>query len=155
VSIPVVFDTMVLLQSAARPSRTHATFQAIKDRRVTLALSLELLAEVKDVLSRATVRAKFPALTQQVADVFVRDLIARGRIIEPVANRFTWLSHPDDDHLFNLAIATDAEYLVTWEGRLLNLPGGPDTGAWSHFKRLAPKLHIVTPGQFAGIIYPK
>jgi predicted nucleic acid-binding protein len=60
VSVSVVYDTMVFVQEAARPWRTHATFQAVHDKRVTLAMSPELLAEIQDVLNRLSRRNNSP-----------------------------------------------------------------------------------------------
>ena len=101
-SVPVVYDTMVFLQAAARPERTHASFRAVLDDRVKLHLSPELLAEVQDVLNRDTIRAKFPALTPQVVNMFIAEVLAHGTMLDPVPHSFNWQQHPDDNHLFDL-----------------------------------------------------
>jgi predicted nucleic acid-binding protein len=67
----VVYDTMIFLQAAVRPGRVHRTFQAVADGTVTLCVSNDLLKEVRDVLTRDTVRAKFPALTTEAVDAFL------------------------------------------------------------------------------------
>jgi len=151
VSIPVVYDTMVFLQAASRPERTHATFQAIRDGRVTLTVSAEILAEVQDVLNREEVHAKFPALTPEAVGVFIADVLAHATLIDPVARVFTWPQHPDDDHLINAAIAANARHLVTWETRLLKL-GTDNTAAAKLLRQLAPNLTIITPRQLADAI---
>ena len=153
-SISVVYDTMLFFQAASRPHRISATWQAIQDRRITLSVSLELLAEIKDVLSRPEYRAKFPALTAVAVDAFIADISAKATIVQPVPHAFTWSEHPDDDHVFNLAICAQAEYLVTWEKRILKLPGGVSPAAIS-LQRLAPRLQIVNPEHFAQVIYPR
>jgi predicted nucleic acid-binding protein len=61
---------------------------------------------------------------------------------------FTWPQHPDDDHLFNLAIACKAELLVTWETRILRL-GADTTPDAERLRTLAPQLLILTPRQLA------
>src|SRR3954465_1061077 len=106
---------MVFLQSAVRPDRTHATLRAARDGRVTLCISAALVAEVRDVLSRPTVTARFPALTPQRLTQFLDEINLIATTIAPVPPAFTWPHHPDDDHLFNLAIAAQAQHLVTWE----------------------------------------
>jgi predicted nucleic acid-binding protein len=93
VSITVVYDTMVFLQEASRPERTHATFQAVRDQRVNVAISPALLAEIRDVLRRDAVRARFPALTPEVADLFVADVLARGAMFDHVPRAFHWPLH--------------------------------------------------------------
>jgi putative PIN family toxin of toxin-antitoxin system len=148
VSDRVVYDTMVLLQGAARPGRIHATLQAIRQGRLTLCLSGALLVEVEDVLNRATVREKFPALTPAVAKAFIDDLLAHGTVFVTTPHLFTWPQHPDDDHSLNLAIVAKAKYLVTWEKRIIKL-GMDATPAAKLFRKLVPDLKIVSPKTLA------
>lgn len=147
-SVPVVYDTMVFLQMAARPERVHATFRAVQEKRVNLALSPALLAEVQDVLNRKNVQAKFPALTPDAVEIFVADVMSHGTIFDPIPNQFTWPEHPDDDHLFNLTIHVQAQYLVTWETRILKLATTSSEAAKA-LQQLAPQLRIITPTEFA------
>lgn len=153
-SIPVVYDTMIFLQMAARPARVHATYQAILEKRVALALSPALLAEVHDVLNRPNVRAKFPALTSAAVDVFLADLISHGTLAQAIPDRFTWPEHPDDDHLFNLAIHAQARFLVTWETRILKFASDQSEAA-GNLRRLAPQLQMVTPIEFVKAVFLK
>lgn len=88
-SIAAVYDTMIFLQEAARPQRTHTIFQAIRDGRVSLILTAEILAEVRDVLNRDSVRRKFPALTPEAVTTFIVDLLARATFIDQVPKVFT------------------------------------------------------------------
>jgi putative PIN family toxin of toxin-antitoxin system len=148
VSVRVVYDTMVFLQAATRPDRTHATFQLIKDGRATLCVSPALLLDVEGVLKRDNVRAKFPALTSEAVTAFITEVLTQSTMFDPIPFVFTWPHHPDDDHLFNLAIHARAGFLVTWETRILNL--ATDTApAAGLLARLAPDLAIVTPKQLA------
>lgn len=147
----VVYDTMVFLQSAVRMARPHATFSAVRNGRVILYTSSELMAEIRDVLSRHSVIAKFPALTPQRLAQFLDEINLLATNIDPVPRTFTWPDHPDDDHLFNLAIASQADYLVTWESRILALASKTDPAA-SELRRLAPALSIVTPAHLAAIV---
>jgi putative PIN family toxin of toxin-antitoxin system len=153
VSVPVVYDTMVFLQAASRPQRTHTLFQAIYDERVSLHISAALLAEIRDVFMRPRVRAKFPALTDYAVHAFIADVLAHARLVDPVPSAFTWPHHPDDDHLFNAAIAARARYLVTWETRILKL-GTESTPIAKQLRHLAPHLAIVTPRELAGVLFP-
>lgn len=150
-SIPVVYDTMLFLQAAVQPLRVHRTFQAVQEGLVSLCLSAELLAEVRDVLTRGKVREKFPALTPEVVDIFIGETVALATMFDP-PSVFTWPVDPGDDHIFNLAIHARAEYLVTWETRMLKLANELSEAAES-LRRLAPKLQIVNPEQFAEALY--
>ncbi|HZZ44313.1 MAG TPA: hypothetical protein VFE58_15370 [Tepidisphaeraceae bacterium] len=64
---------------------------------------------------------------------------------------FTWPQHPDDDHLFNLAIEANVTHLVTWETRILNL-ATDSTPSAILLRRLAPNLSIITPKQLAELL---
>jgi putative PIN family toxin of toxin-antitoxin system len=151
VSLRAVYDTMLFLQAAARPQRVHATIQAVRDGRVTLCLSRELLAEVADVLNRDAIRQRFPGLTNEAVNAFIADMLLTGVLYDPVPRVFTLPRHPDDDHIFNLAIHARADYLLTWETRLLGLLS--ETSPESDLlRRFAPQLQILTPAAFARVI---
>jgi putative PIN family toxin of toxin-antitoxin system len=151
VSTPVVYDTMLFLQAAVQPIRVHRTFQAVQEGLVRLCLSAELLAEVRDVLTRTKVRKKFPALTPEAVDAFISETAAMATMFDP-PSVFTWPVDPGDDHVFNLAIHARAEYLVTWETRMLKLANEMSEAAAS-LRRLAPDLQIVNPEQFAQALH--
>jgi predicted nucleic acid-binding protein len=118
---------------------------------VRLCLSAPLLAEVRDVLTRAEVRAKFPALVPEAVDAFIEDIAGLASLYDAVPAIFTWPAHPDDDHLFDLAIHAQARYLVTSETRILNLATA-STPAAQTLRQLAPDLAILDPKSFAELI---
>ena len=62
-AIHVVYDCMIFLQAAARPERLHGTMRLLREKRVTLCMSPDVVAEVRDVLTR-------PELTE--GDVAIR-----------------------------------------------------------------------------------
>lgn len=142
---------MLFLQAAVQPSRVHRSFQAVREGRVALCVSSELVSEVYDVLTRPRVRDKFPALTPEAVDSFISEIGATATLFDPVPSVFTFPVDPDDDHIFNLAIHVRAEYLVTWERRMLKLvEESSETGV--ALRRLAPQLKIVNPEQFAQVV---
>lgn len=150
-SRPVVYDTMLFLQAAVQPIRVHRTFRAVQEGLVRLCLSAELLAEMRDVLTRGKVRKKFPALTPEAVDAFISETATLATMFDP-PRVFTWPVDPGDDHVFDLAIHARAEYLVTWETRMLKLTNEKSEAAES-LRRLAPGLQIVNPEQFAQALY--
>ncbi len=151
-SIPcVIYDTMVTLQAAVHPERKYATIEAVEDKRLTLCTSPELVAELRDVLTRPSLASKFPALTPQRIAVFLDSLNLISTSFETVPELFTWPLHPDDDHLFNLAIEAQANYLVTWESRILKLATDTTESA-QLLRHFCPRLSIVTPKQLADLI---
>ena len=150
-SVPAVYDTMLFLQAAVQPVRVHRSIQAVQEGLVTLCLSAELLAEVRDVLTRRKMRQRFPALTPEAVEAFITETAAMAMMFDPVPKQFTWPAHPDDDHIFNLASHAHAEYLVTWETRILKLPLETSESG-SMLRQLAPQLQIVNPEQFAQVL---
>ena len=147
----VVYDTMVFLQAAVHPNRRYATIDAAEEGRVILCTSPDVIAEIRDVLTRPSLAAKFPALTPERVGQFLDSVSAMATPFSAVPAVFTWPQHPEDDHLFNLAIHTKAEYLVTWETRILKL-AADKTPAADLLRRLAPNLSIVTPKQLAELL---
>jgi putative PIN family toxin of toxin-antitoxin system len=145
VSWRAVYDTMVFFQWAALPaSRQHATIRALYDGSILLCLSQELVDEVLEVLSRPEVRAKAPNLTDERVREVLTAALAHAEWVANVSKEFTWAAHPDDDHLFNLAVAAKADFLVTWEKRIHKLAS--DVTPEAHrLKALAPQLEVVTP----------
>jgi putative PIN family toxin of toxin-antitoxin system len=147
----VVYDTMVFLQAAVHPERRYATFEAIEDKRVTLCTSSETIAEVGIVLLRPALATKFAALTPERVSHFLDLVNAAATSFSNVPRVFTWPHHPDDDHIFNLAIHSKAKYLVTWETRILKL-ATDTTPAADLLRKLAPDLAIITPKQLADLL---
>jgi putative PIN family toxin of toxin-antitoxin system len=146
-----VYDTMVFLQAAINPNRKYTTFEAIESGRIKLCLSNDLIAEIRDVLTRPSLANTFPALTPDRVAQFLDKLGAIATTIADVPQVFTWPQHPDDDHLFNLAIHARANFLVTWETRILKL-ATEATEAATLLRRLAPGLSIVTPKHIADLL---
>ena len=70
-----VFDCMVFLQAAARSSGPAAAcLQAGREGKIELVISSEIIAEIRDVLTRPRTIRKFPSLTVEAVDLFVQDI---------------------------------------------------------------------------------
>lgn len=146
-----VYDAMVFLQWAARPSKDqqHATVTALTSDQVRLCMSPELVAEVRTLLSRAELQTRLPALSpERVGKILAKVIDEYSDWFAIVPKAFSLPRHPKDDHLFNLAIAAEARYLVTWEDRLLRLDKY-DPAAAKQLSRLAPNLQILDPPSFS------
>ena len=66
-----VYDCMLFFRAATRPQRTYTTFRLVDEALVALCMSPEVLAEIRDVLTRPEHRTKFPALTPKAIDAFL------------------------------------------------------------------------------------
>lgn len=139
-SVRAVFDCMIFLQAATNHTGlAFACFQLVDDGRLTLCLSPEILAEVRDVLSRPSIRRKFPHLDGERVDEFLASAEAKGVVLDEVHHVFSYARDPNDEPYINLAIAANAQYLVSRDRDLLDLM------AASAFRGQYPGLTILDP----------
>ena len=118
----VVFDCMVCLQAAAREeSPAAACLRLAENRIIRLFLSRPILREIRDVLSRPEIQARFSELTEETVDSFVERLRKSSALIEPVPRRFDYPRDVDDEAYVNLAIEVEADFLVSRDKDLLDL----------------------------------
>src|SRR5262249_51351817 len=119
-----VFDCMVFVQALANAKGPAcACDELVRSGRLLLSVSPEVISEVGDVLSRPKVRRKLPALTDETVEVFLRDVLGRATMLAEAPEAFRLERDPKDERYINLAVASDASYLVTWDRDLLDLMG--------------------------------
>jgi putative PIN family toxin of toxin-antitoxin system len=139
---------MVFLQGAGRPAGpARACLRLVEEDRVTLCVSAEVLAEVRDVLTRPKMRQKFPALTPEWVEQFVRTVQSKALLVADVAKVFTYSRDPKDERYVNLAVEAGAEYLVSRDKDLLDLMD-PSQAEGADFQRRFPSLLILDPVRF-------
>lgn len=139
---------MLFFQAASRPSRVHGTFRAVLDRRVKLCMSPDVLSEIRDVLTRPEHQIKFPALTPQLVDSFLSQYLRNMHWIESVPHVFDVPRDPKDNPYVDLAVASKASHLVTWNYRHLGYLMQQDTPEGRDFCSRFPSLRIVDPPTF-------
>ena len=144
----VVFDCMVFLQGAARQtSPAKACLDLAEHGFVQLCLSAEIVAEVKDVLTRPEVQSKFPALIPMDVDAFMARLSMAAVHFLNVPAEFHYERDPKDTPYINLALVAQAEYLVTRDTDLLDLMH-ETTEQGRAFRFRYPFLTILDPVAF-------
>jgi putative PIN family toxin of toxin-antitoxin system len=118
--VRVVLDTNVLF--AARVSRSGVPAQLVRlarEGRCELIVSALLLDELSEVLARKKAGLDAAEVAAYVAELgectMVEDPAAPGR----------WSRDPDDDYLVGLALAAEADALVTGDRDLLHLIEAP------------------------------
>jgi putative PIN family toxin of toxin-antitoxin system len=149
-----VFDCMVFLQEAARDTGpAAASLQQVREGLVELFLSPQLVGEVRDVLTRPRTQQKFPDLTPERVEVFLRDVEGMARMLAEVPGVFTYPRDPKDELYVNLALAAGARYLVTWDHDLLDLMN-EQTPEGQDFRGRFPGLIILTPVAFLSALSP-
>jgi putative PIN family toxin of toxin-antitoxin system len=112
-----------------------------------LCLSPEVLAEVTDVLTRPKTQSRFPQLTPERVERFLREVQAKANAFASVPAVFSYPRDPDDEPYLNLALAAGARYLVTWDNDLLDLMD-EQTPEGKEFRRCFPDLIILDPVAF-------
>lgn len=106
-----------------------------------LYVSPAILAEVEDVISRPKIRTKFQQLTDDVVAEFIARIERIAVSVGEVGTAITLPRDPKDEPYLNLAVACQAEYLVSRDRDLL------DEGA-DAIATLLPNLRIVDPVAF-------
>ena len=144
-----VFDTGIFLQATISLAGPAArVLRMFDDNKIILYISNALLIEIKDVLTRPTIRRK----NSSYSDKDINDLLSRqtlkGKLILEPATIFSFERDPNDEHIINLAIESKANYLVSRDKDLLDLSTN------SALLALHPDLVILDPVEFLQRIDP-
>ena len=146
-SLLAVYDCMLFFSAAARPNRFRPLFNLVERRAVTLCLSAEVLAEIRDVLTRPKLIAKYPALTPDAVDAFLARYLRAARWLNDVPEQFVLQRDPKDSKYLNLAIGAGAPDVVTLDRDLLDL-AHPDNSEGKDFRARFPAIQILEPAAF-------
>jgi uncharacterized protein len=144
----VVFDCMIYLQATVSESGPAAALlRLVDDDAFTLFVSNDILAEVRDVLSRPNIRQKNSALTDARVDAFLSRVAEKATLVGDVQQHFTYIRDPKDEKYINLALEVAAAYLVSRDKDLLDLMTSEDEEC-QDFRRRFPSLQIIAPVEF-------
>ena len=115
-----VLDTNVWVSGLLWKGAAHTVIQAVRDGELVCISSPALIAELAEVLSRT----KFATILLR-AQLSRNDLLADMRlmteIMEPAPLPNPVCRDPDDDHVLALALAAQAEFIVSGDDDLLTL----------------------------------
>lgn len=146
---------MVYLQAAVNAEGPAAkVVRAVEDDHLLLFVSDAILAEVRDVLNRPVLRQKFPSLTEERAETLVQFLQVKGNRIINVPETFRYERDPKDEKYVNLALVTDASFLVSHDSDLLDLMD-ERRQAGKAFRTRFPLLRILDPVAMLDILFPR
>jgi len=120
----------------------RACFRLVDEERVTLCVSAPILAEVRDVLTRPKTQEWFPVLLPEWVETFVENVQSNAVVLAEVPQTFRLERDPKDEPYLDLAIATQAHYLVSRDLDLLDLMND------ASFRRRYPGLTILGPAAF-------
>lgn len=139
---------MVFLQAAARrTSIAAACLELAEHGHVQLCLSAESLAEIRDVLTRPEIQARFPSLTASMVDEFLVTVGDFGRVYPTVGKHFSFPRDSKDEPYLNLAIEAQASYLTSRDNDILDLRTSSEPAA-VEFRQRFPGIRILDPLEF-------
>jgi putative PIN family toxin of toxin-antitoxin system len=147
--IPVtVYDCGVFLQGLlSKAGPAVACLELIEQDRVRLVMSEAVLAEIKDVLSLPPLRERNPSLTAQKVENLIDLILERAEFVENVPLHFIYSRDPNDEPYLNLAIETEAVFLVSRDNDLLDLMTD-FTDEAKDFRRRYRRIKILNPEEF-------
>lgn len=145
--INAVFDTNICLQSFL--SRNGPAFECVErvcGNDVRLFLTLEILDEFLNVITRPQILKKYPILTNTQTAKILRALVANAVFVPYVKSRFELSRDIDDEKFINLALDVEADFWVTRDRDLLDLRRD------SEFISKFTTLKIVNPVEFLQVM---
>jgi putative PIN family toxin of toxin-antitoxin system len=150
--VRVIYDCMVFLQGAARSSSPAGLCLSLAEKGfVELCLSDAILDEVGEVLRRPKVRAKFPTLTDELVSQFLETVGGFSTFFGEVTRELPFARDPKDEPYINLARTAQAQYLVSRDADLLDVPTAPDRDS-RRIREECPDLQIVDPVMFLSLL---
>lgn len=154
-NIKAVFDCNIIWQAFFFKNGVSAQCKKlVDDKIITLFLSLEVLEEMREVMTRPEFMAKFETVTETMVKTFLEDLAKKSVILKSVPKRFELSRDSDDEIYIDLAIESASDYLVSRDNDLLYLMSGYD-GESKEFRQRFRPLKIVSPVEFLRIVEEK
>ena len=148
----VVYDCMVFLQGLISESGVAVScFELFENGIIELFVSEEVLAEIKDVITRPKLQARYSRLTDERAEKLIEILRTKATLIKNVPHIFDYARDPKDEKYINLAVAGGATYIVSRDTDLLDLMTGYDDDSKKFRQRFRP-LKVIEPIDFLKIV---
>lgn len=150
--IKVVFDCNIIWQSFFFGNGVSAKCKKLVDDGViTLFLSSEVLEEMREVMTRPEFLAKFQTVTETMVEKYLEQLARKSVFIRSVPKNFKLSRDEDDEPYINLAIESEADYIVTRDADLLDLMTGYDVES-KEFRQKTRPLKVIEPLKFLRIM---
>ncbi len=123
----IVCDTNVLVSGVLFNGPPRRILERVALGKIENAVSLDILAEAKDVL----IRPKFGLSSAQVAGI-IESFTETFILVTPVERVRVVENDPDDDRILEAALAAKANLIVSGDKHLLSL------GNWNNVEILSP-----------------
>ena len=118
--IKTVFDTNILISGFLWGGYPNLLLRSAKEGRVSLQLSMDIVQEFEDVLTRDKFQKRLAALGTGIDDI-VNDLAGFAEISDVITDLKVVVNDEDDDKFIACAIATQSKYLVSGDNHLIDL----------------------------------
>lgn len=121
-----LFSTAIFyLQSLLNPNSIAAKcLETVREGKVKLFVSKDTLAEVRDVVLRPNILARLPDADAAQIEAFIKDISNISTLIRRVPKTFQFTRDPRDEIIINLAVASEADFIVSRDKDLLDLMNG-------------------------------
>lgn len=147
-TLTVVFDCMVFLQGLIKETGPAVRcLELFELKAFKLFVSDEILDEIADVLMRPKLQERYSLLTKERADKLVETLKQKATVIKSVPKKFSYSRDPKDEKYINLAVESEADYIISRDKDLLDLMTGY-TDECKDFRRRFRPLKIIDPIEF-------
>ncbi len=151
-ALSAVFDCMLYLQAAiSEDGPASELVRHAECGNISLFVSGEILQEIRNVLSRPRAVAKYPFLTSEFIEAYLTRVARFAKFVTTFPPSFSYSRDPKDEKYINLAIQTEARYLVSRDKDLLDLVTD-HTNEAKEFRQRFRQLKIVDPVEFLQII---
>lgn len=146
--IGAIFDCNIFLQTLINDESVAAKcFSLARQNRIDLFISDLTFAELIEVLSRPKILGLLSGAGPNRIQVFLDEVLAVSITINNYPRTFQFSRDPDDETYINLAIAADADFIVSRDNDLLDLMT-IHTAEAKEFRRRFRNLKIVGPVEF-------
>lgn len=150
--IKAVFDCNIIWQSFFFGEGVSAECKRfVDDDVIELLLSRQILEEVREVMNRPELLAKYSTISEVSIDRYLEDLAKNSRFYRSVPRHYIFERDPDDEPYIDLAIEGKVDFLVTRDRDLLDLMTKFDTES-KQFRQKTRPLKIVDPVSFLRIL---
>jgi hypothetical protein len=119
--IRVVIDANVFVSAILKPnSNPDKVIDLVKQGRITLALSPDILAEIRKVLLYPKIRKELKLTTKEIGEALAQ--IAQAAIITSGRVRLNAIeSDPDDNRYLECAVEAQADFIISGDRHLKDL----------------------------------
>ena len=143
----VIFDCNILWRAFFSRGSGYSCKRLINTATVDHFISPDTVKELTDVLTREGTLRQFPQYSVLDATDFVKEIVSKSTFVNKVECFVSLNRDTKDEPYLNLAIAVDADYLVTTDRDMLDLMTGIDLES-KQFRQRFRRLKIIHPDEF-------